>query len=77
MTIDRRALLRELARDPILAELGLVDAHRLRTAVEKSCSPETWKESNQGDLLTTLTLEAWLQVRAGRWPRGFAMPREH
>jgi asparagine synthase (glutamine-hydrolysing) len=67
--------LKQLARDPILAELGLIDARGLAAAVDEALSPQQRKESVQGDVLKTLTIEAWLQVRSGRWPHGFAMSR--
>jgi asparagine synthase (glutamine-hydrolysing) len=73
MFIHQKAFLRELVRDPILADLGLVDRHRLATALEQSSNPATWKGSIQGDVLTTLSVEAWLQLRSGRWPHGLAM----
>jgi len=75
MFIHQKAFLRELARDPILAELGLVDPRALMAALEASSSPATWQGSIQGDVLTTLHVEAWLQLRSGRWPHGFAMPQ--
>jgi hypothetical protein len=75
MFIHQGALLKQLAHDPILADLGLIDARRLQTAVEEASNRETWRASNWGEIVKTLTIEAWLQVRSGRWPHGFAMPQ--
>lgn len=60
------SLLGELLRDPILAQLGCVDPHALRAAVERARRGHV---ANLAFLLCTLSLEAWLAVRAGRYPR--------
>lgn len=73
MFIHQQALLKQLARNPLMAELGLVDARRLEEAVEGASNPLARQESIQADIIKTLAIEAWLQVRSGRWPRGFAM----
>ncbi|HSY82832.1 MAG TPA: asparagine synthase-related protein [Gemmatimonadaceae bacterium] len=75
MFIDQAPFLRQLARDPILADLGLVDGRRLMAEVENASSPQAWRDVDQGEVVRTLAIEAWLQMRSGRWPRGFAMPK--
>jgi asparagine synthase (glutamine-hydrolysing) len=75
MFIHQRAFLEQLARDPILADLGLIDARRFMSAVEECTNPHAHMGSLQGDVFKTLAIEAWLQVRSGRWPHGFAMPQ--
>lgn len=59
-------LVSALLRDPILAQLGCVDPHALRAAVEHARRGHV---DNLAFLLCTLSLEAWLAVRAGRYPR--------
>jgi asparagine synthase (glutamine-hydrolysing) len=60
-----------LAREPILADLGLVDARALRSAVD-NIRPDRKRDNDSmpGELMRTLSVEAWLQVRSGRWPHG-------
>jgi asparagine synthase (glutamine-hydrolysing) len=52
-----------LLREPILAELGLVDATRLRTAVDEA---RRGIKHNLVMLMSALSLETWLRVRSGR-----------
>jgi asparagine synthase (glutamine-hydrolysing) len=53
-----------LLRDPILAQLGWIDASRLRHAVEQArCGIPV----HNVQLFSALSLETWLAVRAGRW----------
>lgn len=57
-----------LLRDPILAQLGILDADRFRAAFNATAyhtSPEGYAH---GPVLSTLAVEAWLQMRSGRWP---------
>jgi asparagine synthase (glutamine-hydrolysing) len=75
MFIHQRPFLDQLARDPILADLGLIDARRFTSAVAECANPHAQSGSLQGDVFKTLAIEAWLQVRSGRWPHGFAMPQ--
>lgn len=65
-----RSTIEELLRDPILAELGVVSVRQLVLAVDNArCGALT----QTAYLLSTLALETWLSVRAGKWKR---MPRE-
>jgi asparagine synthase (glutamine-hydrolysing) len=75
MFAQQRAFIKQLAHDPILAELGLIDARRFMTAVDECSNSRTSKQAIWGEVMKTLIVEAWLQVRSGRWPHGFAMPR--
>jgi len=52
-----------LLREPILAELGLLDAGQLRNAVEEARSGV---KHNLVMLMSALSLETWLAVRSGR-----------
>jgi len=66
----QRSLLEPLVRDPILADLGVVDAVKLRESFDSApCRPQR-KGSLHGSISSTLSIEAWLQMRSGRWPRG-------
>jgi asparagine synthase (glutamine-hydrolysing) len=64
----QRGLLEPLLREPILAELGIVDPIRLRSALDAAPQHPHRKDQLHNHLQSILTLEAWLQLRAGRWP---------
>jgi asparagine synthase (glutamine-hydrolysing) len=53
-----------LLRDPILGQMGCVDVVKLREAVDRARQGVV---QNLVFLMTTLSLETWLSVRAGRW----------
>ncbi len=59
-----RGRLDALLREPILAELGCVDAGALRGAVEAA---RRGSAPNLVFLVFALSLETWLSVRHGRW----------
>ncbi len=59
-----RSTLDHLLRDPILAQLGCVDPTALRAAVDRA---RRGVRSNLVHLMTALSMETWLAVRAGRW----------
>jgi asparagine synthase (glutamine-hydrolysing) len=63
---QEHATIRELVRSPILADLGLIDAGALRTAVEEA---RCGVKHNLVMLMSTLSLETWLAVRDGRFAR--------
>lgn len=63
-----RAKLAPLVREPILADLGLLDARRFRIAFDDAAHHTTGGGRMLGPLLNTLAVEAWLQHRCGRWP---------
>jgi asparagine synthase (glutamine-hydrolysing) len=64
------AALEPLVRESILVDLGLVDARKLRIAFDAGRNERESRVSNAGMVLDTLSVEAWLQARSGRWPRG-------
>jgi asparagine synthase (glutamine-hydrolysing) len=57
------ATVQSLLHEPILAELGLLEAKHLRTAVEEA---RTGIKHNLVMLMSALSLETWLSVRSGR-----------
>lgn len=59
-------LIERMLRDPILAQMGYVDAARLRKAYEVA---RNGTERLTVPIFTTLALETWLLVEHGRWPR--------
>lgn len=65
----QRPLLAGLVREPMLADLGVVDGAKLREAFD--AVPLEPRRGNQrhATLHMTLVIEAWLQMRVGRWPR--------
>jgi asparagine synthase (glutamine-hydrolysing) len=66
----QRALLAPLVQDPILADLGIIDAERLRTAFDAAPHQPHRRNDPHGAVQSTLIIEAWLQMRSGRWPPG-------
>jgi asparagine synthase (glutamine-hydrolysing) len=54
----------ELLRDPILAQIGVIKPEALRSAVDAA---RRGLETNLAFLMSALSLETWLAVRAGRW----------
>ncbi|MBA2301232.1 MAG: hypothetical protein H0W08_01210 [Acidobacteria bacterium] len=65
-----REHLAPLLRAPMLAELGVLDAGKLREAFDSPSHQMVGKNYTQATLLSTLSVEAWLQIRSGRWPCG-------
>jgi asparagine synthase (glutamine-hydrolysing) len=63
-----RQRLAGLLRDPILAQLGVVDAKELRAAFDATAYRTNPGQYAHGPVLSTLAVEAWLQMRSGRWP---------
>jgi asparagine synthase (glutamine-hydrolysing) len=59
-----RQRLDDLLRDPILAQMGCIDPHRLRHAVEQA---RRGVPVHNVQLFCALSLETWLAVRNGRW----------
>jgi asparagine synthase (glutamine-hydrolysing) len=66
----QRSLLAPLVTEPILADLGVVDAAQLRAAFDRAPLQAIRKLGPHPALQQVLAIEAWLQLRAGRWPRG-------
>ena len=65
-----RPRLTSLLQDPILAELDLLDAASLREAFRLAPCKTGAGACLHHSLLSTLAVEAWLQIRSGRWPCG-------
>jgi asparagine synthase (glutamine-hydrolysing) len=65
---SHRHRLAGLLRDPILAQLGVLDADRLRAAFDATLHLSNPRQYTHGPVLSTLAVEAWLQMRSGRWP---------
>jgi asparagine synthase (glutamine-hydrolysing) len=61
--------LREMLRDPLVAQLGWVDRDGLLAAFEHVKAGGT---TGRGALDATLALETWLRVKAGLWTSGAA-----
>ena len=73
----QRALLEPLVEQPILAELGVVDPVPLREAFDHAPSQAMRRAGPHSALQQVLAVEAWLQLRAGRWPRGVTTEVSH
>lgn len=67
-----RRILQPLLQNPILADLGIVDAAGLRAAFEAAPHQPQRREEPHSAVHSALVVEAWLQMRAGRWPHGVA-----
>jgi asparagine synthase (glutamine-hydrolysing) len=66
----QREVLQPLVTSPILADLGIIDATQLRAAFDAAPLTADTGRDLSTDVQSTLSVEAWLQIRAGRWPRG-------
>lgn len=62
--------LRPLLEHSILAELGIIDAKKLRSAFELARHEHEGEQVVSGSIYYTVALEAWLQARSGRWSCG-------
>lgn len=74
ITATQEKLLRPLLHDPILADLGVIDAARLRAELAAARHERANRERLSAAVQYTLAIEAWLQMRSGRWLRGAASP---
>jgi asparagine synthase (glutamine-hydrolysing) len=63
-----RGTLAPLLGAPFLAELGVINAERFRAAVETPLPSTRYGQDLNATLASTLAVEAWLQMRSGRWP---------
>jgi asparagine synthase (glutamine-hydrolysing) len=66
----QRTLLEPLVREPVLADLGVVDGSKLRSAFQSIPHQPRRTNDPHAAMEQVLAIEAWLQIRAGRWPRG-------
>jgi asparagine synthase (glutamine-hydrolysing) len=62
-------VLEPLLEQPILGDLGLIDGKALRKAFLEVRHQPQRRDDPHTHLQHVLALEAWLQNRAGRWPR--------
>jgi asparagine synthase (glutamine-hydrolysing) len=58
------AVVTDLLRDPIIAELGYVDRAALRAAIERAVAGD---DLLLFEVVRVLSFETWLRARAGRW----------
>jgi asparagine synthase (glutamine-hydrolysing) len=65
----QRSLLEPLVDDPMLADLGVIDATQLRNAFDRAPVEGNGDRNLGVDVQVTLSLEAWLRIRSGRWPQ--------
>jgi asparagine synthase (glutamine-hydrolysing) len=56
--------IKQLVKEPLLADMGIIDAAALRRALGRA---QRGIGSNFSPLLMTLSLETWLRMRSGRW----------
>jgi asparagine synthase (glutamine-hydrolysing) len=66
--VHERRRIDGLLGDPLLAQLGCVDARKLRAAVETAQC--TGNQDLSIAVTHTLAIEAWLQVKSDRWATG-------
>jgi asparagine synthase (glutamine-hydrolysing) len=66
----QRPLLEPLVHEPILADLGVVDGTMLRSAFDQMPRQPRRMNDPHAAMEQVLAIEAWLQIRTGRWPRG-------
>jgi asparagine synthase (glutamine-hydrolysing) len=66
----QRSLLEPLLHASILADLGVIELAPLRTAFDTAASQPLGRCDLHTMVHSTLVIEAWLQMRSGRWPRG-------
>ncbi|HWW87527.1 MAG TPA: asparagine synthase-related protein [Vicinamibacterales bacterium] len=71
-----RASLAQLLEQPILGDLGLINVDVLRSVFEGTNRRTPQGADLEGPLHSTLAVEAWLEMRSGRWPRGFTQQHE-
>jgi asparagine synthase (glutamine-hydrolysing) len=68
-TATRGADLAPLLQESILADMGIVDEKRLRLGLVEAMHEGDRRDRLIGIIHHTLAIEAWLQLRSGRWPR--------
>ena len=66
--VRQKPLLEPLLHDQVLAELGVVDPIKLRASFEALPREPDGREKLHAAVHHTLAIEAWLQMRSGRWP---------
>lgn len=66
--VRQRPLLEPLLREPVLAGLGVVEPLKLRASFEQLPLAPDGRAKLHAAIHHTLAIEAWLQMRSGRWP---------
>lgn len=66
----QRSLLEPLVHQPMLADLGIIDGAKLSRAFKEVPHAPQRKGETHAALHRALMIEAWLEMRSGRWPRG-------
>lgn len=66
----QRSRLAFLLQRPILADLGVLDAAKLRAAFADVLQGTVGAKRMYGALFETIAVEIWLQTRSGRWTHG-------
>lgn len=64
----QRTLLGPLVHNPVLGDLGVVDGRELQSAFDIAPQEGFRKDGLQSSIQQVLAIEAWLQLRVGRWP---------
>jgi asparagine synthase (glutamine-hydrolysing) len=72
--VEERRLLRWLAKDSILGQMGCVDERVLRDHLRQARRGHSRLASY---LFGTLALETWLRVRSGQWDQAAALVQTH
>jgi asparagine synthase (glutamine-hydrolysing) len=67
---ERQQLLEPLVQDPILAQLGVIDGRKLRASFAEAQHERNNRQRLASAITNVLAIEAWLQLRSSRWPRG-------
>lgn len=65
---SQKGFLAPLLKVPVLAELGVVDPARFRGALDVPLPSTRCGQDLNATLASTLAVEAWVQMRSGRWP---------
>jgi asparagine synthase (glutamine-hydrolysing) len=66
----QRQLFEPLVRKSVLADLGVISPAGLQAAFDAAPRQPGRQDDPHSTLQGVLAIEAWLQMRAGRWPRG-------
>jgi hypothetical protein len=67
--VRKKEVIEPLVRQSILGDLGVIDVGKLRAELDAAEHERDDRIGTGGAVLATLSIEAWLQARSGRWPR--------
>jgi asparagine synthase (glutamine-hydrolysing) len=65
--VAQRERLARMLEDPILAQMGCIDLSTLQKAFHRAQTEPDGPQKTYLDVQYTLAIEAWLNVRSGRW----------